>query len=114
MIHDPQNAMDMIRHYYKRIQFHMRKMDRNIQLALFCNPSRVVQLHLSFGYPAKEVRTAVCDDGNEIRPDPGVIIPFQSNATAVVTCGIMMHGLLLGPAGLKTFMHCTEYHPERL
>ncbi|MGB9634530.1 MAG: hypothetical protein ACPL8I_14425, partial [Chloroflexaceae bacterium] len=111
---DPQNAVDVIRHNHERIQFHMGKMHGNVQPTLFGNTSGTVQLHPSFAYLPKEVRSVVSDNGNEICPDPSVIVPFQANATAVVTFGVVIHGLLSCPASSKTDMHFTENHPERL
>lgn len=83
--------MHMIRHYYKFVQFNMRKMNRDIIPTLFHHPPRVIQNHFPVGDFAKQTFAVLRAHRYKIRAGLGIIIFPQPDGTAMVNFRMIGH-----------------------
>jgi hypothetical protein len=83
-IHDEDNAVNMIGHQRKRIQFNVGEMCGQCVPTFLDNPPRIIQVHFSICHIAEQAFAAVRNDGDEIRPGLRLIISAQTDGPAVM------------------------------
>jgi hypothetical protein len=71
----------MVGHYSIAIQFHLGKMEGNLQPALLDKSSRLIQLNLTVHYLPEQTGPVMCADGHEIRPQLRIIISLQTDGS---------------------------------
>jgi len=87
--------VNVIGHDDECIQCHMGKMEWNVQPALFSHAADVVQPHVAIYDVTEQRHPFVGDEGDEICPWLGVIVPFQADGSAMVAVWVIWHGLIL-------------------
>jgi|GEM_PF-6497818 len=87
--------MNVIGHDDECIQCHMGKMEWNVQPASFSHAADVVQPHVAIHDFAEQQHPFVGDEGDEICPWLGVIIPLQADGSAMMAVGVIRHGSIL-------------------
>jgi len=87
--------VNVIGHDDECIQCHMGKMEWNVQPALFSHAADVVQPHVAIYDVTEQRHPFVGDEGDEICPWLGVIVPFQADGSAMVAVRVIWHGSIL-------------------
>jgi len=87
--------VNVIGHDDECIQCHMGKMEWNVQPALFSHAADVVQPHVAIYDVTEQRHPFVGDEGDEICPWLGVIVPFQADGSAMVTVWVIWHRSIL-------------------
>lgn len=78
------NPMEMVGHDDECVGLHVWEFVMPFGPPFFHHPSRLVQPHLPIHHLAEQTGPILGHEGDEIRAGPGIIIPLQPNAAAVM------------------------------